>query len=69
MLPSAGDLASTIEAFVVPGLIGIVLATRSSKSSERRVGSTAWWADGAVGGCAVMLGLALFLNGVLQRLL
>lgn len=64
----AGDLASTIQAFVVPGLFGIVLATRSRKSSERQ-SAAGHWADGAVGGCALTLGLALFLNGILQRLL
>jgi hypothetical protein len=65
----AGDLASTLQAFVVPGLIGIVLMrhTKVTESSGVYV-RLQHVTSGSVGFFAVFLGLALFANGIYQRI-
>ncbi|WIA19762.1 hypothetical protein OEZ85_005676 [Tetradesmus obliquus] len=56
VLSAVGDLASTIQAFVVPGLIALVLAELLLRAVHY------------VGGSFVIaLGLALFANGIYQR--
>jgi hypothetical protein len=69
LLPSAGDLASTLQAFVVPGLIGIILKRHTKLTGGTSVQMRLQHAaSGVVGGVAVFLGLALFANGIYQRL-
>lgn len=65
----AGDLASTLQAFVVPGLIGIILCRKtklgSGTSIYARLRHVSSYGTAVF---AVILGLALFANGIYQRL-
>lgn len=73
---AAGDLASTLQAFVVPGLVGLLLAVHGSKGGSEgeftsgnipQCSRRTRLASGAVGGVVVALGLLLFANGIYQR--
>lgn len=66
-----GDLASTVQAFVVPALIGLALAAGKHLSGGKAADGGA---DAAGGGLTrpmallvLSMGVALFANGILQR--
>jgi hypothetical protein len=72
-LSIVGDLASTVQAFVVPAMIGLALAAGKHLQLDQK-------AAAAVGGSSrglqklmsllvLFMGVALFANGILQRVL
>lgn len=63
----AGDLASTLQAFVVPGLIGLLLSLRGTRGAGPAKNRLQHIGSGSVGVVAVLLGMALFVNGIYQR--
>lgn len=71
LLLCAGDLASTLQAFVVPGLIGILLSRRRAKlgmaSSRTARARLQQGVTTGTGVFACFLGMALFVNGIYQR--
>ena len=85
-LSAIGDCATTVEAFIVPGVIALAIgkgkglggstevqeSSRMYGSGHGRVGKRTGLGRSLYSGCAVMvifLGVALFVNGVVMRIL
>ncbi|WIA21170.1 hypothetical protein OEZ86_005042 [Tetradesmus obliquus] len=68
-LSIVGDLASTVQAFVVPGLIGLALVGGKHLSAAFPGSAKGSGAQRAVALLVLALGVALFGNGILQRVL
>ncbi len=68
-LSLVGDVASTVEGFIVPALIALALAGWSVRlrHSESRVQGS-WWSS-CLAVFVLVLGAALFVNGILQHTL
>ena len=71
-LSIVGDLASTVQAFILPAIIGLALATKESFKKLAAQKGDKGEANGLqvlLGTVVLVIGVALFANGIVQRVM